>query len=178
MAHTGGSANPEVIGMLPVAPSPIPDMAGGVVPREVDQRKIDEIQGSFASAAVRLQTAGFDGVELHGAHHCLFTQFLSPLKNIRKDQYGGTIENRARMVLETIEKIKARIRPGFIVGYRICADEQLPGGITPEDVVSLVKMLEKAGIDYISVTSGTIDSNQYIYPPMYMPRVQIFPCPY
>jgi len=171
IAHAGGSARPEIIGGLqPVAPSPIASESGGIVPKELDQEKIDEIQDSFAAAAARLQTAGFDGVELHGAHHCLFTQFLSPLKNIRKDKYGGSIENRARMVLEIYEKIRARTGPEFIVGYRICADERVPGGITPEDVVAFAKMLEKVGIDYISVTSGTMDSMPYIFPPMYLPR--------
>jgi 2,4-dienoyl-CoA reductase-like NADH-dependent reductase (Old Yellow Enzyme family)/thioredoxin reductase len=169
IAHCGGSANPELIGGLqPVAPSPIKTESGGVIPKELDQAKIDEIQDSFVAGAVRLQTAGFDGVELHGAHHCLLTQFLSPRTNKRKDKYGGSIKNRARMVLEICEKIRAKTEPEFIVGYRICADERVPGGINPEDVVIFAKMLEKVGVNYISVTMGTNDSQQYMFPPIYL----------
>jgi len=171
LGHAGASANPEVIGGLqPIAPSAVAPHAGGIIPKEMDQEKINEVEDSFAAAAARVHNAGFDGVELHGAHHCLFTQFLSPLKNKRKDKYGGSIENRLRIVLEICEKIRARTGPEFIVGYRICADEKIPGGITPEDVVTAVKMLEKAGVNYISVTSGTMDSMEYVFPPIYMPR--------
>jgi len=140
------------------------------VPKELDQEKITEIQDSFAAAAARLQAAHFDGIELHGAHGYLFTEFLSPAMNKRKDKYGGSLENRARMVLETCEKIRARTRPEFIVGYRISADDRMPEGITPEDVVTFAKMLVKVGIDYISVASGTHESLPYIFPPMYLPR--------
>lgn len=171
LAHGGRQTVPENIGGLqPVAPSPIASQVERVVPKELDQGKITEIQESFAAAAARLQAARFDGIELHGAHGYLFTEFLSPAMNKRKDKYGGSLKNRARMVLETCEKIRARTRPEFIVGYRISADDRMPGGITPEDVVAFSKMLEKVGIDYISVASGTHESMMYIFPPMYLPR--------
>jgi 2,4-dienoyl-CoA reductase-like NADH-dependent reductase (Old Yellow Enzyme family)/thioredoxin reductase len=171
IAHPGAQTMPEFIrGLQPVAPSPIPTKTQGVVPREADQEKIYEIQDNFAAAAIRVQIAGFDGVEIHGANGYLLTQFLSPRHNIRKDKYGGSIENRARMILETYEKIKARTRPGFIIGYRLCGDERIPGGITPEDVVALAKMLEEVGIDYIHVTSSTHDSMMYGVPTSFVPR--------
>jgi len=152
LAHAGRQTVPENIGGLqPVAPSPIASQVERVVPKELDQEKISEIQDDFAAAAARLQAAHFDGIELHGAHGYLFTEFLSPAMNKRKDKYGGSLENRARMVLETYEKIRAKTRPEFIVGYRISADDRMPEGITPEDVVAFAKMLEKVGIDYISV---------------------------
>jgi 2,4-dienoyl-CoA reductase-like NADH-dependent reductase (Old Yellow Enzyme family)/NADPH-dependent 2,4-dienoyl-CoA reductase/sulfur reductase-like enzyme len=171
IAHPGAQTIPEFTqGLQPVAPSPIPTKTQGVLPRELDQEKIYEIQDSFVAAAIRVQIAGFDGVEIHGANGYLLTQFLSPRHNIRKDKYGGSIENRARMILETYEKIRSKTRPGFIVGYRLCGDERIPGGITPEDVVAFVKMLAEVGIDYIHVTSSTHDSMMYGVPTSFVPR--------
>jgi 2,4-dienoyl-CoA reductase-like NADH-dependent reductase (Old Yellow Enzyme family)/thioredoxin reductase len=171
LGHAGHQTSPENInGLQPVAPSPIANPFVGIVPRELDQEKISEIQDSFAACAGRAFVAGFDGVEIHGANGYLLTEFLSPRLNIRTDNYGGSIENRARMALETYEKIRAKTPPGFIVGYRICADERLPGGVTPEDVVAFARMLEEAGVDYISVTSGTYADMIYGVPTMYVPR--------
>jgi 2,4-dienoyl-CoA reductase-like NADH-dependent reductase (Old Yellow Enzyme family)/thioredoxin reductase len=171
LSHGGRQTVPENIGGLqPVAPSPIASAIERVVPKELDQEKITEIQDSFASAAERLEAAHFDGVELHGAHGYLLTEFLSPAMNKRQDRYGGSLENRARMVLETCQKIRARTKREFILGYRVSANDGMPGGITPEDVVAFTKMLEKAGVDYISVASGTHESPAYIFPPIYMPR--------
>jgi 2,4-dienoyl-CoA reductase (NADPH2) len=175
LGHAGHQTTPENIhGLQPVAPSPIASQVVGIVPRELDQEKIYEIQNSFADAAMRAMIIGFDGVEIHGANGYLLTQFLSPRLNIRKDKYGGSIENRARMALETYEKIRAKTRPGFIVGYRICADERIPG--TPEDVVTFVKMLEKVGIDYIHVTSSTYESMIFgVLPLMFREATSICP---
>ena len=176
LAHAGAQAMPEAIrGLQPVAPSVVAGKGRGgfihgVEPRELDQEKINEIQESFASCAVRAQTAGFDGVEIHGANGYLLTEFLSPRLNIRKDKYGGPIENRGRMALEIYEKIRSRTKPGFIVGYRICADERISGGITSEDMIAFVRILENVGIDYINVTSGTYETLFYTAPVMYVPR--------
>jgi len=171
LGHAGHQTRPENInGLQPVAPSPIANQVVGVVPKELDQEKIYEIQNSFANSAMLAMIIGFDGVEIHGANGYLLTQFLSPRLNIRKDKYGGPIENRARMALEIYEKVRAKIRPGFIVGYRICADERIPGGVSPEDVVAFVKMLEKVGIDYIHVTSSTYESMVFGVPTTYVPR--------
>ncbi len=171
IAHPGHQTTLEITrGLQPLAPSPIACNVYGIVPRELDQEGINKIQDNFASAAWRAQTAGFDGVEIHGANGYLLTEFLSPRLNIRKDRYGGSIENRARMALEIYEKVRGKTRPGFIVGYRLCGDEHMPGGITPEDIVPFVKMLEEVGIDYIHVTSSTHESMMYGVPTTYVPR--------
>ena len=171
LGHAGHQTRPENIkGLQPVAPSPIANQYLGVVPKELDQEKIYEIQDSFVDCAVRAQTIGFDGVEIHGANGYLLTEFASPRLNKRTDKYGGPIQNRARMAIEILEKIRSKTANGFVVGYRLCADERLPGGITPEDVVALVKMLEEGGIDFIDVTSGTYDSTLYGVPVSYIPR--------
>lgn len=171
ISHAGRQTVPENTGgRQPLAPSPIASEIERVVPRELDEETIVGIEDSFASAAERLERAHYDGVELHGAHGYLLTEFLSPAMNTRTDKYGGSLENRARMVLETCQKIRARTTREFILGYRISADDRTLGGITPDDVVAFAKMLEGAGVDYISVASGTHESFAYIYPPMYMPR--------
>jgi NADPH-dependent 2,4-dienoyl-CoA reductase/sulfur reductase-like enzyme len=153
-----------------VAPSAIAYPFTGILAKELDEKKIIEIQDAFAACALRAQKAGFDGVEIHGANGYLLTEFLSPRLNLRTDEYGGTIENRGRMTLEIYSKIRAKTKSGFIVGYRICADEHVPGGISPEDVVAFSKMLEKVGIDYIHVTAGIHETSQYGVPTMFMPR--------
>jgi 2,4-dienoyl-CoA reductase-like NADH-dependent reductase (Old Yellow Enzyme family)/NADPH-dependent 2,4-dienoyl-CoA reductase/sulfur reductase-like enzyme len=171
LGHAGHQTIPENInGLQPVAPSPIANQVVGIVPKELDQEKIYEIQNSFADSAMRAMIIGFDGIEIHGANGYLLTEFLSPRLNIRKDKYGGPIENRARMALEIYERIRAKTRSGFIVGYRICADERIPGGVSPEDVVAFVRMLEKVGIDYIHVTSSTYESMVFGVPTTYVPR--------
>jgi 2,4-dienoyl-CoA reductase-like NADH-dependent reductase (Old Yellow Enzyme family)/thioredoxin reductase len=171
LGHAGHQTTPENIqGLQPVAPSAIASQAVGVVPKELDEEKIIEIQDSFAACAVRAQMAGFDGVEIHGANGYLLTEFLSPRLNKRTDKYGGPVENRGRMALEILEKIRKQTSPLFLVGYRLCADEHVPGGVTPEEVVVFVKMLAKAGIDYISVTAGTYEGVLYGVPTMYVPR--------
>ncbi|MFC1862593.1 FAD-dependent oxidoreductase [Thermodesulfobacteriota bacterium] len=171
LAHAGRQTIPDNIkGLQPVAPSPIPSEIERVVPKELDQEKINEIQDNFAAAAARLEAAHFDGIELHGAHGYLLTEFMSPAMNKRKDKYGGSLENRTRMALEICEKIRERTKPGFIIGYRISADDRTPDGIIPEDVIAFSRMLEDAGVDYISVASGTHESMMYIFPPIYLPR--------
>jgi 2,4-dienoyl-CoA reductase-like NADH-dependent reductase (Old Yellow Enzyme family)/thioredoxin reductase len=170
-AHPGHQTTLEITGGLqPIAPSPIPSQFYGVMPREATQEDIDAIQETFAACAKRAQIAGFDGIEINGANGYLYTEFLSPRLNQRIDKYGGSIENRARMALETFAKMRARTSPEFILGYRLCADEHMPSGITNEDVVTFAKMMEEAGIDYLSVTSGTYESVVHGVPPMYVPR--------
>jgi 2,4-dienoyl-CoA reductase-like NADH-dependent reductase (Old Yellow Enzyme family)/thioredoxin reductase len=171
IAHGGLQTRPEYIhGLQPVAPSAVAYPFTGIVAKELDQEKINEIQDAFADCALRAQKAGFDGIEIHGANGYLLTEFLSPRMNLRTDKYGGSIENRARMVLEIYAKIRAKTNPKFIVGYRLCADEHVPGGITTEDVIAFVKMLEKVGVDYIHVTSGIHETIIFAAPPMYIPR--------
>jgi 2,4-dienoyl-CoA reductase-like NADH-dependent reductase (Old Yellow Enzyme family)/thioredoxin reductase len=171
LAHAGYQTVPELIGgRQPVAASAVRNALTGIVPREADQEKIDEIQYSWAICAGMAERAGFNGIELHGGNGYLLTAFLSPRLNQRTDGYGGSIENRAKMVLETYTKMRASVSPGMIIGYRLCADERAPGGISPEDVVALVKMLDQAGIDYISVSCSTYETMMYGVPTGYFPR--------
>ena len=103
----------------------------GVVPQELTQAMIDELVGAFATAARRCEQGGLDGVELHGAHGYLIGQFLSPATNRREDGYGGSLENRTRFLREILAAIRAETSPGFPVGLRISADDQIEGGVDP-----------------------------------------------
>jgi 2,4-dienoyl-CoA reductase-like NADH-dependent reductase (Old Yellow Enzyme family)/thioredoxin reductase len=167
ISHDGNQCNPEATGRQPVAPSPIPSKAIGVMPREASLADVEEIQKAFAEAARRAKQAGFDGVEIHGGHGYLIGEFLSPYTNKRTDKYGGGLENRARFPLEVVNRVREKVGSSFTVGYRISADEYIPGGLTVEETGKFAKMLEKARIDYIHVTAGTYESMPVFVPPNY-----------
>ncbi len=124
--------------------------------------EIGEVQSMFVHATRRSREAGLDGVELAGANGMLFTQFLSPAINNRKDDYGGSLSNRARFALETVRAIRKDIGNDFCLGFKISVDESprellpwLGRGNPMEDVVKVCRWLEEAGVDYLHVSAGT-----------------------
>lgn len=119
---------------------------------DIEKNKIYEIENQFADAAVRAQKAGFDGIEICANHHVLLSQFLSPLFNHREDEYGGNDENRARFVIEIIEKIREKVGKDYIVILKINSEDDDPNGITPNGFLTACKLAEKAGVDMIDVT--------------------------
>ena len=135
----------------PLAPSAIPSPMVGVVPQELTTAMIDELVEAFAAAARRCEQGGLDGVELHGAHGYLIGQFLSPATNLREDRYGGSLENRTRFLREILAAIRAETSPGFPVGLRISADDQIEGGIEPEEAAAIAKLVEP-DIDFLDVS--------------------------
>lgn len=170
LGHGGRQCNPDAIppGVQHVAPSPIPCFIWGVVPKELSLEEIQEIQDSLVKAAERAQKSGFDGVEVHSAHGYLIGQFISPASNKREDMYGGTLENRARFALEVIEKIRAKMGPDFMIGFRLSADEYVPGGLTIDESTLYAKKVAETGkVDYISVSAATYESVSKMYPVMY-----------
>ena len=119
---------------------------------DITKDKIHELENLFADAALRAQKAGFDGIEICANHHVLLSQFLSPLFNHREDEYGGSDENRARFVIEIIEKIREKVGKDYIVILKINSEDDDPNGITPEGFLTACKLAVKAGIDMIDVT--------------------------
>src|SRR5580693_4154909 len=118
--HPGRQSNPLALGHTPVAPSPVAlNLPGATTPRELTSAEIEDIIERFAAAAVVCETAGFDGVQIHGAHGYLVAQFLSPLSNQRDDEWGGDPQRRMRFVLEVVRRIRARVSPGFAVGIKL-----------------------------------------------------------
>jgi NADPH-dependent 2,4-dienoyl-CoA reductase/sulfur reductase-like enzyme len=133
-----------------------------------------EIVRAFAAAAARCQQAGLDGVLVHAAHGYLLNQFLSPLTNRRTDAYGGSLENRLRMVLEVLAAIRAAVGPAYPVGIRLSVDEYMPGGLRLEESLAIVRQLDQSGlVDYLDIGSG-VDydwpSRGRHYPAMYWPE--------
>ena len=139
------------------------------VPRALTTDEVAEMVEAFADAAVRVQQAQFDGVEIHAAHGYLLSSFLSPALNNRTDQYGGSTENRARIVVEIIQAIRKRTRPGFLILVRLNVRDGLPGGMTPEEAVKLAKIFEAAGVDALDVSAGTYESPALTFPSFLSP---------
>ena len=150
-------------GLQPVAPSAVKSNRGGDLPRALQEEEIEAIIQMFVEGARRTREAGFDGVELHGAHGYLLTQFFSPHCNRRTDQWGGSLANRARFSVEVVRRIRREVGDDFPILYRMSAEERIPGGTTLEDTLQLVAMLEQAGVDCFDVSAGIYDSIEAIY---------------
>lgn len=140
------------------APSPVPDVSSREVPKEMELADIRAVVAGFAQVAHTVAQAGADGVELQISDRSLLRQFLSPLTNQRGDSYGGSLENRLRIVYETLEAVKAALSDTHILGIRFCADELAPwAGLTPEHSLEIAKLLVATKrIDYMTITMGSI----------------------
>ncbi len=137
-----------------VAPSAIPFSSNYPHPHELDTAGIQRIQDAFVAAAGRALRAGFDVIELHGAHGYLLHEFLSPLSNQRNDAYGGSFENRVRMVVEVVEKVRERWPHNKPLFVRISATDWAEGGWDLPQSVELAKLLKARGVDLVDVSSG------------------------
>jgi 2,4-dienoyl-CoA reductase-like NADH-dependent reductase (Old Yellow Enzyme family)/thioredoxin reductase len=154
----------------PVAPSPLPIGHKGPVPHVLSRAEIGHVIEEFVSAAERARKAGFDFVELHGAHGYLICEFLSPYSNKRDDEYGGDPARRMRFALEIVRGIRARCGPAFPIQFRLSGSEYVEGGLTVEDSAAIAQELVRAGADSISVSGGNWQTLHYIMAPMFMPR--------
>ena len=154
-----------------VAPSAIP--APAVVKGEVRALGIPEIKelvDCFGESARRCREAGFDLVELHGAHGYLINQFLAPNSNIRTDEYGGSFENRTRFLKEVLASVREKAGADFPVGIRINGNDYIENGWTLEDTVRLAPELEAAGAVYLHISGGVYGSTELTIPSMYTPQ--------
>ena len=157
LAHAGRKAwsadkahGPE----QPVAPSPLPFDEEWQVPHELTPAEIDQIVNAWRKAAARAQAAGFDLVEIHGAHGYLNHEFLSPLSNRRTDDYGGSLENRARLLVRVVEAVRQvwpEEKPLFV---RVSATDWAEGGLVPDEVVVVARKLRALGVDLVDCSSG------------------------
>lgn len=127
-------------------------------PHAASQEEIDRVIDGFAHAAEFLEKAGYDGIELHGAHGYLLAQFLSPTTNQRTDKYGGSLENRLRLIIEIAEECRKRVSPSFVIGIKVNSVEFQEKGFSPEDAKGLCAALEKARFDYVELSGGTYES--------------------
>ena len=152
LCHGGHESPPEIIGKNPFGPSAMVKPDGTVVD-EMTKEDIKNVVNAFANTAAYAQKVGFDMVMLHGGHGWLLSQFTSPYANKRTDEYGGTPEKRARFALEVIEAIKTRCGRGFPIEYRISGSELTEGGMTLQDTIEFLKMIEDK-VDLIHVSAG------------------------
>jgi 2,4-dienoyl-CoA reductase-like NADH-dependent reductase (Old Yellow Enzyme family) len=137
-----------------VSASPLPFHADGLVPHPLDEMGIKEVIAAFADAARRASRAGFTVIELHAAHGYLINQFLSPLSNKRTDGYGGSLENRMRLLLEIVTAVRATVPVETALFVRISATDWVEGGWSIEDSIVLATALQKLGVDLIDASSG------------------------
>ncbi len=149
-------------GWTPVAPSPLPYDPGDPAPRELDAAGIGRVRQGFVDAAKRAARLGFDAVELHAAHGYLLHQFLSPLTNRRGDEYGGALENRMRLTLETFAAMREVLPEQIALGVRISATDWVEGGWDVEQSIELTRRLKTLGAAYIHVSSGGLSPDQQI----------------
>ncbi len=151
ISHAGGVANKKVIGAVPAGPS-----ASGKT-RMLEESELYSLVEEYVAAAERAVKAGFDGVELHGAHGYLLNQFFSPLINRRTDKFGGCLENRIRFPLMVAQKVRRCVGGGLLL-YRLGADDLAPNGTHVEDSVVFARRLEQAGVEIIDVSGGMCGS--------------------
>lgn len=145
-----------------VAPSAIPFKEGDPIPESLTKAQIANIVTAFAQSAKRSVRLGFDAIEIHGAHGYLLHQFMSPHANKRDDEYGGSFENRTRIVLEVFDAIRSAVGDDYPVGIRISATDWVEDGWDIEQSVALAKRLETRGCDFIHVSSGGLHIDQKI----------------
>lgn len=159
ISHAGRQTM-KMINPRPKAPSPVKlGLPGGQFgePVALQKDEITDIVRRFALCAQAVQTAGFTGVQIHAAHGYLLSQFLSPRSNQRSDEYGGSLENRARVLLDTVAAVRAAVGPAFPVSVKLNSADFQKGGFDFEDSLQVVQWLEQAGVDLIEISGGTYE---------------------
>jgi dimethylglycine catabolism A len=176
LGHGGGHTRIDICGETPIAPSAIPHPVyettfETIIPQEMTRERIAATTAAYVAAARRAQQAGFDCVEIHAAHGYLISQFHAPFENRRSDDYGGSLENRARFGLEVLRAVKAAV-PDLGVIYRLSVEDFFPGGLPYSEGRQIAVWAAAAGADALHVTAGhyrSLPSAQVVLPPMSMP---------
>src|SRR5579863_3351086 len=176
LGHGGGHTRIDICGETPVAPSAIPHPVyettfETIIPQEMTKERIAETIAAYVAAALRAQQAGFDCVEIHAAHGYLISQFHAPFENRRSDDYGGSLENRARFGLDVLRAVKAAV-PGVGVIYRLSVEDFFAGGLPYSEGRQIAIWAAAAGADALHVTAGhyrSLPSAQVVLPPMNLP---------
>jgi 2,4-dienoyl-CoA reductase-like NADH-dependent reductase (Old Yellow Enzyme family) len=155
LAHAGCYAPPALNGHEALGPSTNHTEKFPAC-REMTVQEISHVVEAFGKAAGRAKQAGFDGVQLHAAHGYLLSQFLSPFFNKRMDNYGGSVENRARILLEAFWAVRNEVGNNYPVFVKINSEDFVEGGLTVDEMLLVCSMLEQAGVDAIELSGGTI----------------------
>lgn len=163
LAHAGAQADPQVTGFESIGPSPIAGPNDSTC-REMNAADISNLIDAFGKGAKRAKDSGFDGVQIHAAHGYLLSQFLSGAFNKRTDEYGGSIENRARIVVGVLQSIKAQVGDDFPVHIKMNSEDFLEGGLTIDEMLQVVKILEANGIGAVELSGGALGSKPELSP--------------
>lgn len=155
--HAGRGTSSKLTGLPIVGPSPL-EGTKGEVPKELSEEEIADLTEKYGQAALRAKKAGFDCVEIHGAHGYLIHQFMSPVSNIRTDKYGGSLENRMRFPVEVTKSVRAAVGEDFPICFRISSEDVMENGRVVDDCVEECKMLEAAGVDLLNISDGMLES--------------------
>lgn len=158
-----GRQMPAALGQETLAPSAIALDLGKQssrfrMPREMTEHDIAQVERRFVATARLAERAGFTGVEIHAAHGYLLSQFLSPLSNRRHDRWGGSLENRARLLLDIVRGVRAAVAPGFAVAVKLNSADFQRGGFSPEDARAVVEMLAPLGVDLVELSGGSYEA--------------------
>jgi 2,4-dienoyl-CoA reductase-like NADH-dependent reductase (Old Yellow Enzyme family) len=164
IVHGGIFANFQLTGVEPIGPS-AGEKDSQPTCRPMSTENIAEIISAFTRAAVRAKQAGFDAIQIHAAHGFLLSEFLSPAFNRRTDEFGGTLENRARLLLEVVRSIRKAIGTDYPILVKLNAEDFLENGMTREEAVQVSQMLEEASVDAIEFSGGTVASPKTLMPP-------------
>lgn len=173
--HAGRQASEAVTGLTPLAPSALPCAVVNSHPREVSEKDMDELEQKFILGARRAMAAGFDLIEVHFAHGYLLHSFLSPHSNKRTDAFGGSLENRCRFPMRVLRSLLREASDRVPVTIRISAEEFLEDGLHFEEVRTICRMAEEAGISAVSLSAGSYDALQWSIQPMFVKRGFLLP---
>lgn len=158
LTHAGANTSPEACGGQPLAPSDIPMPGRKEAPRPLTKNEMTGLIDDYRQAARRAQEAGFDSIEIHGAHGFLLSEFVSPYTNRREDEYGGSTENRLRFPLEVIAAVREQVGPDFPLLYRFGASDFLEDGLALDEAQQIAPKLVEAGIDLLDISGGLCGS--------------------
>ncbi len=170
LIHGGRCVNPAISGFATPMVSYVPRFCNYAESVVLDVEDIEYIIEAHAQVARRVREAGFDMLEIHGAHGYLLSQFVSPLTNQRQDDYGGSLENRLRMSVAVVRAIRKAVGDDFPIGYRHNMDDGLAGGMTLEETLKLVNPLIDAGVDVLHMSAGIGETKHLISPPSCTPE--------
>ena len=151
---------------------PVPADRVTAMPREATIEEIHELQRELAATASRGQRVGFDGVEIAAHMSYFLASFLSSRKNVRSDDYGGSIENRARVLVDIVRLIREQVGPSFPIGLRLSANEHVDGGQGPEEYAAIAQVVEREGLDYVALSDGNYESMYRSAPATDAPAVE------
>ncbi len=160
IAHAGRQTKEKLCGCTPIAPSAVYEPVFKITPKEMTIKDIEAVISQFIQASLRAKQAGFDGVQLHLAHGYLLSSFISPYTNTRTDEYGGSLANRARIILNIVEGIRTAVGGRFPLIVKMNGTDSLQGGLTVEDSIQLGSILEESGIAAIEVSGGMAESGE------------------